>query len=90
MCVCVSVYVPRPAPFTDSVTQASTSVSITFFFFVAVLCVGWSVGFSLDLASGGYALAVVRGLLIAVASLVSEHMFRASAVGAPGSRVQAK
>ena len=77
-------------PHSQTLLHKPVHLSPLFFFFVAVLCVGWSVGFSLDLASGGYALAVVRGLLIAVASLVSEHMFRASAVGAPGSRVQAK
>ena len=31
------------------------------------------VGFSLVVASGGYSPAAVRGLLVAVASLVSEH-----------------
>ena len=38
-------------------------------------CVGlrFCTGFSLVVASGGYTLAAVRGLLLAVASLVVEH-----------------
>ena len=44
-------------------------------------------GFSLVVASGGYSLVVVLGLLIVVASLVAEHGLWgswASAVGAQG------
>ena len=35
-------------------------------------------GFSLVSANGGYSLAVVRGLLIVVASLVAEHRLKGS------------
>ena len=40
---------------------------------MAVLDLCCCVGFSLVAASGGYSLAVVRGLLIVMASLVEEH-----------------
>ena len=41
--------------------------------FLAVLGLHCCTGFSLVMESGGYSLASVRGLLIAVASLVAEH-----------------
>ena len=82
MCARACMHVPRPAPFTDSVTQASTSLSITYF--LAVLGLGCSAGFSLDLARGGSTVVAVLGLLIATASLVAEHRLRASVVEAPG------
>ena len=40
---------------------------------MAVLGLGCCVGFSLVVASGGYALVAERGLLNVVASLVAEH-----------------
>ena len=41
--------------------------------FLAVLCLHYCVGFSLVVASMGYSLVAVHGLLIEVASLVAEH-----------------
>ena len=46
----------------------------TFIFILAVLGLHCCVGFSLVAASGGYSLVVVRRLLVAVASLVVEHV----------------
>ena len=42
-------------------------------FFLAVLGLCCCVGFSLVVASRSYTLVAVRGLLVAVASLVAEH-----------------
>ena len=44
-----------------------------FIFILAVLGLHCCMGFSLVAASGGFALVVVRRLLVAVASLVAEH-----------------
>ena len=44
-----------------------------FYLFMAVLGLCCSAGFSLVVASGGYSLVAVHGLLIAVVSLVAEH-----------------
>ena len=43
------------------------------YIFLAVLGLSYCVGFSLDVASGGYSLIVVLRLLIAVASLGAKH-----------------
>ena len=43
------------------------------YLFLAVLGLHYCVGFSLVAVRGRYSLAVVHGLLIAVASLVAEH-----------------
>ena len=43
------------------------------YLFLAVLGLHCSAGFSLVVASGGYSLVAVCGLLIAVASLIAEH-----------------
>ena len=43
------------------------------YLFLVVLGLHCSAGFSLVVASGGYSLVAVCGLLIAVASLIAEH-----------------
>ena len=43
------------------------------YLFLAVLDLRYCTGFSLLVVGGGYSLAVVYGLLIAMASLVMEH-----------------
>ena len=57
----------------------STGLSVLFFFFCNICadlrCCVWA--FSLAAESGGYFLAAMHGLLIAVASLVAEHRLQA-------------
>ena len=56
------------------------------YLFLVVLGLHCSAGFSLVVASGGYSLVAVCGLLIAVASLIAEHGLwgsRASVVAVP-------
>ena len=47
--------------------------SFSLFLFLAVLGLHCCMGLSVVGASGGYSLRAVRGLLVAVASLVAEH-----------------
>ena len=60
----------------------STGLSVLFFFFCNICadlrCCVWA--FSLAAESGGYFLAAMHGLLIAVASLVAEHRLQAPAL----------
>ena len=60
------------------------------YFILAMLKLHCCAGFSLAVASGGYPLGAVNGLLVAVASLVAEQGFWASAVVAWALEPQAQ
>ena len=60
------------------------------YFILAMLKLHCCAGFSLAVASGGYPLGAVNGLLVAVASLVAEQGFWVSAVVAWALEPQAQ
>ena len=60
---------------------------LNYFFILAVLGLRWCMCFSLVVASGGYSLVAVEGLLTAVASLTVERGLRSCGSGAPQHRL---
>ena len=67
MCVCIHIYICAFLMLVDNYSV------ILFILYLSLLGLCCCTGFSVPVASGGYSVALVYGLLMAVNSLVADH-----------------